>query len=78
MFAYGVNGAAVVLMVAVFSATGGLTGAEIGIAGASTVLAQKVLEAVFGEGAVRRMSEVAIDALRARADTDGRPTGALR
>lgn len=64
--AFGVNGAALALMVAVFSATGGLTGAEIGIAGASTVVAQKVLEAVFGEGAVRRLSEQARASLDAR------------
>ncbi|MDQ1246575.1 MAG: transporter, partial [Actinomycetota bacterium] len=66
--AFGVNGAALALMVAVFSATGGITGAEIGIAGASTVLAQKVLEAVFGEGAVRRLSEQARESLDARVD----------
>lgn len=66
--AFGVNGAALALMVAVFSATGGLTGAEIGIAGASTVLAQKVLEAVFGEGAVRRLAEQARESLDGRVD----------
>jgi len=54
--AYGVNGAALALMVLVFSTTGGLTGAEVGIAGGSAVLAQKLLEAVFSEDAVRRMS----------------------
>lgn len=64
--AFGVNGAAAALMIAVFSTTGGLTGAEIGIAGASTVLAQKVLEAVFGEGAVRRLSVIAREALDER------------
>lgn len=64
--AYGVNATAVALMVAVFSTTGGLTGAEIGIAGASSVLAQKALEAVFGEDAVRRMSKVAKERLDER------------
>lgn len=64
--AFGVNGAAAALMIAVFSTTGGLTGAEIGIAGASTVVAQKVLEAVFGEGAVRRLSVIAREALDER------------
>ena len=64
--AYGVNAVALALMVAVFSTTGGLTGAEIGIAGASTVLAQKLLEAVFGEGGVRRMSKKALDKLNDR------------
>ncbi len=64
--AYGVNAISLMLMVAVFSATGGLTGAEIGIAGGATVLAQKLLEAVFGEDGVRRMSKAAMDRLTER------------
>lgn len=55
--AYGVNGLAVSLMVVVFASTGALTGAEAGIAGGSAVLGQKVLEAVFGDQAVRRLAE---------------------
>ena len=51
--AYGVNGLSVALMVVVFSHTAGLTGAEVGIAGGSAVLGQKLLEAVFGDQAVR-------------------------
>jgi energy-coupling factor transporter ATP-binding protein EcfA2 len=66
--AYSVNGAALALMVLVFSATGGITGAEVGIAGGSAVLAQKLLEAVFSEDAVRRMSQSARDRLAARVD----------
>ena len=64
--AYGVNAISLALLVAVFSATGGLTGAEIGIAGGATVLAQKLLEAVFGEDGVRRMSKAALEKLKAR------------
>ncbi len=64
--AYGLNAITLALMVAVFSTTGGLSGAEIGIAGASTVLAQKLLEAVFGEDGVRRMSKAAMDKLKDR------------
>lgn len=64
--AYGVNGLAVALMVVTFSATAGLTGAEVGIAGGSAVLGQKLLEAVFGDQAVRRLAE------RAREDLDRR------
>ncbi len=64
--AYGVNAITLALMVAVFSTTGGLSGAEIGIASASTVLAQKLLEAVFGEDGVRRMSKAAMDKLKER------------
>lgn len=52
----GVNGLGVALMVTVFSFTGGLTGAEIGIAGGTAVVGQKLLEAVFGEDAVRRLA----------------------
>ena len=66
--AYGVNAISLALMVAVFSATGGLTGAEIGIAGGATVLAQKLLEAVFGEDGVRRMSKAAMEKLKARVE----------
>ena len=68
VMAYGVNAVALALMVAVFSTTGGLTGAEIGIAGASTVLAQKLLEAVFGEDGVRRMSKKAMEKLNDRVE----------
>ncbi|WP_439126821.1 dynamin family protein [Rothia nasisuis] len=52
----GVNVTAIILMVAVFSMTGGLTGLEVGIAGGSGVVGQKLLEAIFGEDAVRRMA----------------------
>jgi hypothetical protein len=55
--AYGVNGLSVALMVVVFSHTAGLTGAEVGIAGGSAVLGQKLLEAVFGDQAVRTLVE---------------------
>ncbi len=54
--AYGVNGLSVSLMIVVFASTGGVTGAEVGIAGGSAVLGQKVLEAVFGDHAVRRLA----------------------
>ncbi len=57
--AYGVNGLAVALMVVVFASTGGVTGGEIGIAGGSAVVGQKLLEAVFGDQAVRRLAESA-------------------
>ena len=54
--ALGVNGAAVLLMLVVFVSTAGLTGAEVGIAGGSAVLAQRLLEAVFGDQAVRTLA----------------------
>lgn len=64
--ALGTNGVGIALMMVVFSATGGVTGAEVGVAGGTAVLAQRVLEAVFGEDAVRRLSK------RAKADLDTR------
>ncbi|MDF8265389.1 GTPase family protein [Luteipulveratus flavus] len=54
--AFGVNGIAVMLMLITFSATAGLTGAEVGIAGGSAVVAQRLLEAIFGDQAVRSLS----------------------
>ncbi|TGO06027.1 dynamin family protein [Serinibacter arcticus] len=53
---FGVNGLGVAVMVVVFAGTGGLTGAEVGIAGGTALLAQKVLEAAFGDDAVRRLT----------------------
>lgn len=57
LLSLGVNGVGVALMVVVFAHTGGLSGGEIGIAGGTAVLAQRVLEAVFGDQAMRRMAE---------------------
>ena len=51
--ALGVNAVAVAVMLAVFINTAGLTGAEVGIAAGTAVLNQKLLEAIFGEGAMR-------------------------
>jgi hypothetical protein len=64
--AYGVNGLSVALMVVVFAHTAGVTGAEAGIAGGSAVIGQKLLEAVFGDQAVRALAE------RARQDLESR------
>ncbi len=65
---YSVNGLGAVLMVAVFASTGGLTGAEVGIVGGSALLAQRVLEAVFGDDAVRRLTQEAHRRLELRTD----------
>ncbi|MEV7661191.1 dynamin family protein [Paenarthrobacter sp. NPDC089316] len=56
---FGVNGLGAALMVVVFSMTAGLSGLEIGIAGGTAVVGQKLLEAVFGEDAVRRLAQQA-------------------
>jgi predicted GTPase len=70
--AYGVNGLAVSLMVVVFAHTGGaLVGAEAGIAGGGAVLGQKLLEAVFGDQAVRSLAE------RSRRSLEGRVAALL-
>ncbi|HSN43375.1 MAG TPA: ABC transporter [Propionibacteriaceae bacterium] len=57
--ALGVNGISVALMIVVFAQTGGITGAEVGIAGGTTVVAQRLLEAVFGGEAVRKLANLA-------------------
>ena len=66
--AFGVNGLSVALMVVVFAHTAGVTGAEAGIAGGSAVVGQKLLEAVFGDQAVRRLAENARRDLRVRVE----------
>jgi hypothetical protein len=58
----GVNGAGLAVMLAVFAHTGGLTGTEVVVAGGTSALGQKVLEAIFGDQAVRTL------AARARGD----------
>ncbi|MDO9497010.1 MAG: dynamin family protein [Nocardioides sp.] len=67
--AFGVNGLSVALMVVVFAHTAGVTGAEAGIAGGSAVLGQKLLEAVFGDQAVRDLAERARRSLEKRLTT---------
>lgn len=63
---FGVNGLGAALMVAVFASTGGLTGAEVGIVGGTALLAQRLLEAVFGDDAVRRLTRTAHERLDER------------
>jgi len=63
---FGINGLGAALMIVVFSMTAGLTGLEIGVAGGTAVVGQRVLEAVFGEDAVRRLAKTARDDLQAR------------
>ncbi len=68
MLSFGVNGVAVALMIVVFASTGGLTGGEVGIAGGSAVVGQKLLEAIFGDDAVRRLARTAKHNLRRRCE----------
>ncbi|WP_456825937.1 dynamin family protein [Cellulomonas sp. P5_E12] len=67
-YSYGINGLGAVLMVAVFASTGGLTGAEVGIVGGTALLAQRALEAVFGDDAVRRLTREAHERLAVRTE----------
>src|SRR5688500_8736216 len=65
----GVNGAGLTVMLAVFAHTGGLTGADVVVAGGTAGAGQKVLEALFGDQAVRELAAQARRYLVERADT---------
>lgn len=67
VLSFGVNGVGVILMLLVFSQTGGLSGGEVGIAGGSAMLAQRILEAIFGDQGVRSLAAQARGKLMARA-----------
>jgi len=67
----GVNGAGLVVMLAVFVQSAGLSGLEVVVAGGTSALSQKLLEAIFGDQAVRAMAD------RARRDLLGRVEGLL-
>jgi hypothetical protein len=66
LMALGVNGSGVVLMLVAFAHTGGLIGAEVGIAAGTAAVAQRLLEAVFGDQAVRSLASTARAELLAR------------
>ena len=55
----GVNASAVVVLLAVFAQTGGITGAEFGVAAGAAAAQQKILEHVFGSAAARSIIEEA-------------------
>ena len=65
----GVNGAGLVVMLAVFASTGGLTGAEAVVAGGTSVAGQRVLEALLGDQAVRTLAAKARSSLLQRTRT---------
>lgn len=64
--AFSVNAVGTALIIVVFASTGGLVGGEVAVAGGTAVVAQRVLEAVFGDDAVRRMAAQARDGLQER------------
>ncbi|HEU0101241.1 MAG TPA: ABC transporter [Mycobacteriales bacterium] len=68
VLSYGVNGAGLAVMVGVFAQTGGLTGTEVAVAGGTSAVGQKVLEAVFGDAAVRALAAQARQDLAERTD----------
>jgi hypothetical protein len=56
---FGVNATALVVLLAVFAQTGGITGAEFGVAAGAAAAQQKILEHVFGGAAARSLIEEA-------------------
>ena len=64
----GINGAGLTVMLAVFAQTGGLTGTEVIVAGGTSAVGQKVLEAIFGDQAVRTLASRAREDLIDRVD----------
>jgi energy-coupling factor transporter ATP-binding protein EcfA2 len=68
----GVNGAGLTVMLATFAHTGGLTGIEALVAGGTSAVSQKLLEALFGDQAVRSLAN------RARQDLLERVQDLLR
>ena len=68
LLSFGVNGAGLAVMVAVFAHTGGLSGAEVAVASGTGAAGQKLLEAVFGDAAVRSLADRAREDLAERTD----------
>jgi hypothetical protein len=65
--AYAVNGAGLAVMIAVFTSTAFIpTGLELAVGAGTTVAAQKVLEAVFGDQAIRTLASRAREDLLVR------------
>ena len=65
---YTLNGAGLAVMLAVFAHTGGLTGAEVAVAGGTSAASQKLIEAVFGDQAVRELARQAREDLLVRVE----------
>lgn len=69
IISFGVNALGVVLMVIVFASTAFIpTGAEVGVGAGTAVVGQKLLEAVFGDQAVRTLAARAREDLLTRVD----------
>ena len=68
VLALGVNGIGVALMIVLFAQTGGVTGGEVAVASGTAGVSQALLNAIFGEQAVR---ELATEARRLLLDRVG-------
>ncbi len=64
--ALGINGVGVALMIVLFAQTGGLTGGEVAVASGTAAVSQTLLNALFGEQAVRDLTEAARRLLQER------------
>jgi hypothetical protein len=65
--AYAVNGLGLAVMIAVFTSTAFIpTGVEVAVGAGTTVAAQKVLEAIFGDQAIRTLATRAREELMSR------------
>jgi energy-coupling factor transporter ATP-binding protein EcfA2 len=62
----GVNGAAIGVMMVAFAHTGGITGAEVAVAGGAGAVGHTVLEALLGDQAIRTLATEARDDLNRR------------
>jgi hypothetical protein len=68
--AYAVNGLGLTVMIAVFTTTAFIpTGAEVAVGAGTTIAAQKVLEAIFGDQAIRTLASRARAELLSRIET---------
>ena len=68
VMAFGVNGVGVALMIVLFAQTGGITGGEVAVASGTAGVSQALLNAIFGEQAVRELAAAARERLLTRID----------
>ena len=68
VMAFGVNGIGVALMIVLFAQTGGITGGEVAVASGTAGVSQALLNAIFGEQAVRELAAAARERLLERID----------
>jgi energy-coupling factor transporter ATP-binding protein EcfA2 len=68
VMAFGVNSIGVALMIVLFAQTGGITGGEVAVASGTAGVSQALLNAIFGEQAVRELATAARDRLLTRVD----------